>query len=320
VFLYKYNKRKTGLKMKIIICLLVALISINTFAEDKKETLEFNGKMFGKILKRNIDYKEQEISYFTYIPLRNRGKNLYVVLHGEYSKSEDFFKMTNLHKSIIPQNTMLAFNSSAMDWFSNIKKNKLDKELIYKIIRKYKKRLDLENVYLIGYSSGATFANEIMCSGEVKIDGVANINGSISQNVANKCKNITNMRYLQAIGTADDYYTYQDLNNQTNQFKLPTNEFLTLDETNKKLMQMLNCPESTSFPIDDSNKDDNSTIMENNFLCKYKEKNKFKLLKFEKMGHTWPNNNSFDLSDFRGVVNKDINLNTIIIDYITKKH
>jgi poly(3-hydroxybutyrate) depolymerase len=306
--------------MKNFICLLILLISTNSFAQDNKETQEFNGSMFGKILKRNVDYKEQEISYFTYIPQIKTSDKLYIVLHGEYSKSEDFFRMTNLHKSIIPQNTMLAFNASGMDWFSNIKKNKLDKEIIYKIIRKYKKRLSLKKVYLIGYSSGGTLANEIMCSGEVKIDGIANINGSISLNVADKCKTIIEIKYLQVIGTSDDYYTYNNLDNKNTEFKSPTNEFVTLEKTNQKLKQILNCPESSSFPMADANKEDNSKIIENNFLCKYKEKNKFKLLLIEGMGHTWPNNNSFDLSDFRGIVNKDINLNTFIIDYITKKN
>lgn len=82
--------------MKKIILLMLLCVSTSVFA--KMDLAEYKNGFFrnqenkGKTIKMTSDFNGQDFTYFSNISNDINKKNLYILLHGEYSKTEKFLK------------------------------------------------------------------------------------------------------------------------------------------------------------------------------------------------------------------------------------
>jgi hypothetical protein len=269
---------------------------------------------YNKLIKKPFIYMDNKVSYFTYISTKPviGDKNLYVIFHGEYSKSEKFLKMTSIQKNIIPNHHFLMPNSVSDSWF-NLDTKDINKSIVKKMISIYKNKYHIDNVYIIGYSSGATFANELICDGLV-VDGFLNVNGSISEKTLDNCNQIKKIKYYFSYGKKDDYYTYNDKSKINKDFKKPNINHYTLSDFENKFSKHLLCDTPVAFPY--KNIDTNIELV--GYTCDYDLLNRFNVVRINDMGHNWPYNNKFDFVDFRGKTNNNIDLNKYILKKFNK--
>lgn len=289
-----------------MLCLLFTTnIKANNFFPNKEQ--------LGHVVKKKFKFEEQEVSYFIYMPktLDSRSlQNMNIIFHGEYSNAEDFLNKTQIFNKLKNKNeSMIAFNSSSNDWFSNKRKYIKDKKFIKNILNELLK-LNYKKYKIYAYSSGGTFVNNLICEDNQlsKIRNIVTINASGKKEWLDNCEIPYNLNYKAVIGTEDDYYTYENKEKKSKKHKLPEEDFLTMKEFYEKLRIKLNCSNEKIKTQIEENITDETFVIKNSFICNSKNKNNFDLYIIEKMGHNYPNAIDYPLEDFRGRSNKDIKI------------
>ena len=293
--------------MKYIITLIIFFFSLNinaSFFPDKKE--------YENVLKKNFEHEEQKISYFIYYPnpKKNIKKEIYIIFHGETSKAEDFLNKTRLYTNIKNENAaFIAFNSSASDWYSHTRKNIKDKDFIIKLLNRIEKT-GFNKFNIIGYSSGGSFVNELICEGSIpaKMNNILTINSSGKKEWIENCKIPNNLNYNSILSEKDDYYTYDGTIKRNNKYKIPEESFINMSEYFNLFRIKMNCSNESVTTSIEKDISDNSYIEHNVYRCSNKNRNNMELFKGIEMGHNLPNVIDYSLEDFRGNTNFDIRI------------
>jgi hypothetical protein len=300
----------------------LSLLCLNIFADNYIPSIEQQDN----IVLKKVMYKEQEINYFIYMTSQKKlkkqkekinDKTMYFIFHGETSKAEDFLNKTDLHNKIITNNdSFIAFNSSANDWFSHERKNIKDNAFILNLIKKaqnikFSGIYGYKNYKVIAYSSGGSLVNKFICENKIKnIEKYLIINSSGKEDWLNNCSLLKNKNISLINSDKDDYYTYEDIKNKNKKYKLSSDDFLTLKDYQNKKRIKLNCSsESISSEIDNT-LEDSSHITYKSYNCN--NKNNLEIYTLHYAGHNIPNTKNLGLEDFRGVENKDIYVFDII--------
>lgn len=176
--------------------------------------------------------------------------------------------------------------------------------------------MNIEDVYIIGYSSGATLANEILCGNKIKINGIVNFAGTITSEIENCKIDLKNFKYLQISGSKDDFYGFNNLKERNNNYKeAPYNTFPLL-LSQDKIGDFFNCKNSVEIDMYDKDIEDYSNIIKKDYQCKENSKNKYRVLNILGMGHNWFKHRDYDYNDFRGKSNGDIDFSKYMFDYL----
>ncbi len=288
---------------KILLSILLALNTYNANAAifpDKPQ--------LGSVVLKEINFKEEKIKYFVYMPKDhqkiNKEKEIFLIFHGNYSKAEDFLNKTNLANELKNKDkTFIVFESTANDWFSHKSKNEKDKLFFNEMFNYINDRF--EKITLIGYSSGGTLINEILCNNySKKISKVIVNNASVSQNNL-KC-NIKNIDYTYIVGNLESYYGFSKNNQDT---------FLSLLDSKEYIRRNLDC--SNDFINLEIEKEisDNTFAKQFIYNCSQKNNNNFQYIEIEGMGNNFINtipDEILKLKDFEGYTNKDIKITDFI--------
>lgn len=295
-----------GVFMKYIF-LLSALLMFNAnansnFFPDKKEQEH--------VLKKNFEHEDQKISYFIYHPnnKKNIKKEMYIIFHGETSKAEDFLNKTRLYTEIRNKNAaFIAFNSTASDWYSHKRKNIKDKDFIVKLLRKIEKT-GFDKFNIIGYSSGGSLINELICEGSLpfKMNNILTVNASGKKEWIENCKIPNNLNYYSIISELDDYYSYDLSIKRNKKYKIPEDSFISMKEYFNLFRVKINCSDESIETNIEKDISDKSYIKHNIYRCSSKNRNNIELFKGIGMGHNFPNVIDYSLEDFRGNTNFDI--------------
>lgn len=310
------------MKLKIYLLLVIGFFSFNLSANS-----EFfpNEEQKNNILLKKIKYKEQELSYFIYIPSNKKLKKIdklidnttmYFIFHGETSKSEDFLNKTDLHSKIIADgNSFISFNSSANDWFSQERKNIKDNDFILNLINYTQQYVfgifGYKDFKVIAYSSGASLVNKFICEDSIKnISKYILINGSMKEDWLNNCNPLKEKNIVLVNSTKDDYYTYDDLSFKNEKYKMADEDFLTINDYSDKMRIKLNCSSDPVISEIDNTLEDSSLVNYELYSCI--NKNKLEIYNLVDAGHNMPNTKNYSLEDFRGIENKDIYIYNII--------
>jgi predicted esterase len=295
---------------------LLIILTITFSSSAISSSFFIDNNNIGKITKKNVKFISDTFSFYAYVPKERLNSKMYVVMHGEYSKTKEFFEMTSLQKSFEPESLFLSPDSINDDWF-NDKKIKENKTMLNKLIKDYINKYRIKELYFIGYSTGGLFASNIACDYE-EFKGIALINSPLNNESFKSCSEIKNKKVLFSYGDKSDFFKVDNNSKYNEIFKEPPLH-LSFEETSKKLISQLKCNNKTEFYYPDRDPKDGSKLLIYDYECEFKYKNKLNILIFENMGHTYPSNNSFSLSDFRGNPNNDINLSRKIIDFFNTK-
>jgi len=317
--------------LSLIFLITGIMMSILSFGISAKDISNINAlfpneKEKDNIVLKRVDYKEQEISYFIYMPSRNKmlkdkesvsNKTMYFIFHGETTSAENFLNKTDLHTKIINNNnSFIAFNSTANDWFSHEKKNFKDESFILNLIRIVQKRKNdgiygYKNYKIIAYSSGASLVNKFICEGTLSnIDSYALVNGSGKEDWLNNCNNLSKQNIKIINSEEDDYYTYDNKEKKNQRYKTPESDFMTLSSYQNKLRIKLNCEDNPIESMIDNSMEDSSSVSLYSYSCK--NKSNLDIYTLHYAGHNFPSAINFGLEDFRGTINKDINVYDIL--------
>lgn len=284
------------------IFLLYILLLISSF--ELNASIMPTEKQLGHIVKKEINYKEENINYFIYIPKNhkkvNKDKEIILIFHGNYSKSEDFLNKTNLANELKNKDkSFIVFESSANNWFSHKSKNEKDKLFIEEMFNYINDRFN--KITLIGYSTGGTLINELLCkSFAKKISRVIVNNSSVTKNDIN-CK-IKNLDYIFIAGSLESYYGFDKKNNE---------EYLSILESKEYIRRNLDCTSDFISLEIEKEISDNTFAQQYVHNCNQKNGNKFQYIQIEGMGNNFINTVSDDileLKDFEGLTNKDIKI------------
>lgn len=284
------------------IFLLYILLLISSF--QLNASIMPTDKQLGHIVKKEINYKEENINYFIYIPKNhkkvNKDKEIILIFHGNYSKSEDFLNKTNLANELKNKDkSFIVFESSANNWFSHKSKNEKDKLFIEEMFNYINDRFN--KITLIGYSTGGTLINEFLCkSFAKKISRVIVNNSSVTKNDIN-CK-IKNLDYIFIAGSLESYYGFDKKNNE---------EYLSILESKEYIRRNLDCTSDFISLEIEKEISDNTFAQQYVHNCNQKNGNKFQYIQIEGMGNNFINTVSDDileLKDFEGLTNKDIKI------------
>lgn len=276
-----------------------------------------NQKQEGNVLKKNMEYEGEVISYFIYYPkstIDNSEDDFFVLFHGETSKAEDFLNKTRLYNNIKNLDRgFIAFQSTANDWFSHKRKNIKDREFIKKILERLAKT-KFKNFNIIGYSSGGTLVNDMLCKNEFpkEMKNILTVNSSGQKNWMDDCKMPEDIKYYSILGTEDDYYTFENKSKQNNKYKIPEKNFLTTSEYFNEWRIKMNCSDNFINTRIEKNIADNSFVENYIYSCSNKNNNKLQLFKIIDMGHNFPEVIDYSLEDFRGNTNLDIEILSIL--------
>ncbi len=283
----------------------ILLLSILTLFSFNSEANIFpSDQQYGKIIQKELNFREDKINYFIYFPKEfkkiNKEKEIFLIFHGHYSKAEDFLNKTNLANELKNKNkTFIVFNSNANDWFSHKSKNEKDKMFISEMFEYINSRFNKINI--IGYSSGGTLINEILCNNYAKkVSRVIVNNASVTESNL-KC-NLRGIEYIYIAGNKENYYGFEKKNNDT---------YLSLSDSKDYIRRSLNC--NNDFISLEIEKDisDNTFAKQFVYNCSQKENNKFQYIEIQDMGNNFINTIPDDvlkLKDFEGNTNKDIKI------------
>lgn len=293
--------------MKYILLLVTSLFSLNinaSFFPDKKEQEH--------VLKKNFEHEEQKISYFIYYPndKKNINKEIYIIFHGETSKAEDFLNKTGLYTKIKNKNAaFIAFNSTASDWYSHKRKNIKDKDFIIKLLKKIEKT-GFKKFNIIGYSSGGSLINELICEGSLpsKMNNILTVNSSGKKEWIESCKIPNNLNYYSILSELDDYYSYDLSIKRNKKYKVAEESFINMKEYFNLFRIKMNCSDESITTSIEKDISDNSYMEHNVYRCSSKNRNNIELFKGIGMGHNFPNVIDYSLEDFRGNTNFDIRI------------
>lgn len=293
------------MKYTLILFLIFFSLNINAnFFPDKKE--------YENVLKKNFEHEDQRISYFIYYPnpKKNKEDKFYIIFHGETSKAEDFLNKTRIYTNIKNENAgFIAFNSTASDWYSHPRKNLKDKDFIIKLLEKIEKT-SFKKFNIIGYSSGGTFVNELLCEGKIPktMNNILTVNASGKKEWIENCIIPEKINYYSILGDQDDYYSYDGSIERNNKYKIPEENFSNLEDYFNMLRIKMNCSNESVTTRIEKDISDNSYVEHNVFRCSNKNRNNLELFKSIGMGHNFPNIIDYSLEDFRGNTNFDINI------------
>jgi poly(3-hydroxybutyrate) depolymerase len=296
--------------------LLVILLTFN-FKTIAASNFFPNSKEEGNVLKKKFEYEDQEISYFIYYPkstIKNSNNDFYIIFHGETSKAEDFLNKTRLYNNIKNENKgFIAFESTASDWFSHKRKNIKDKDFIKKLLIRLSKTR-FRNFNIIGYSSGGSFVNDMLCKKELpeEMNNILTVNSSGKEIWIENCEVPNNLNYYSILGEDDDYYAYSNKENKNKKYKLPDEDFLETFNYFNLLRVKMNCSDKSIQTQIEKDISDNSYIENYIYSCSNKNKNNLQLFKGIKMGHNFPEVIDYSLEDFRGNTNLDIKIISIL--------
>ena len=300
--------------MKYFIILIILFFNTNLFSKGffPKDLEE------GNVLKKNMEYEGQKISYFIYYPkFKNRSQydDFYILFHGETSKAEDFLNKTRLYNNIKnKEKGFIAFESTASDWYAHKRKNIKDREFIKRLLDKIAKETRFKKFHLIGYSSGGSLINDMLCKNELpeRMNNILTVNSSGKKEWIKDCEMPENLNYYSVLGTNDDYYTYEDKSKQNNKHKLPEENYLSTFEYFNLWRIKMNCSNDSISTRIEKEISDNSYVENHIYSCNTEFKNNLQLFKAIDMGHNFPEVIDYSLEDFRGNSNLDINILSIL--------
>jgi poly(3-hydroxybutyrate) depolymerase len=287
----------------------------------------FTSSVAGKIVNHATKYNDLDFKYYSYKSTENGNLDLYVFLHGEYSKSKEFFSSTGLHNELMRRGGFISIDAPASNWYESSSVREASVEFISKLILEYKKRLHYKNIYLIGYSHGGTLANEIMCKNNANenskkriIAGVVNIGGSIHGNNLKGCSvHLKKFPYLYVVGTKDDFYGYDSKNNRNKNFIQSPDDSLVLKESTEEIAKILRCKNPSEISLVDRDINDKTSIYKREYKCVEGAGNIYRVLKIANFGHNWFSNQKLKLKDFRGETNGDISINKYMFSFLKFK-
>jgi poly(3-hydroxybutyrate) depolymerase len=286
------------------VLLLLGLMSFSALSDNFADAFLAKESDSSHLIKKPVRYNEKLLSYFVQMPpSHDFNGDLYIMFHGESSKAQRFLKMTSAHKKISSEAIMLIPDATADDWFYQ-KEHDFTVHWITNLIELYKTEYKPKRIIGVGYSSGATFLNELVCSGRLDLDVVLSVGGSMQSE--KPCNAVTGLKYVHIVGDKDDYYGFNSIKERNSKYKLPTTNALPLNTFSSYWSDILGCEGFSKFNLSDIVPDDDSSPIRMEYNCDYQRKNSYTLLLLEGAGHNWSNNNMFGYSDFRGVENKDI--------------
>lgn len=209
----------------VLSCFLSFNLNAGIFPEEKQ---------WGNVIQKEINFKEESIKYFIYFPKNfkkvNKEKEIILIFHGNYSKSEDFLNKTNLANEFKNKDkSFIVFESSANDWFSHKSKNEKDKLFISEMFQYINDRFN--KITLIGYSSGGTLINEILCNSYAKKVSKVIVNNSSITEENMKC-NLKGLEYIYIAGNKENYYGYDKKNKDV---------YLSILDSKDYIRRNLNC-------------------------------------------------------------------------------
>ncbi len=307
--------------MKKILKMLVFLpfISMANNIELKEYTNGFfDSGAKGIIVKNSSKYNGNNFNYYSYKTTDNSNSDLYVFFHGENAKSKEFFDTTGLHNTLKKNGSFISINSPKEHWYSDENSVRDIKYFSLHLIREYINALRFRNVYLIGYSSGGTLVNELMCDYRFSfVKGVANIGGSIHGKNLEQCNLDKKLfPYLFVYGDMNEFYGYKNKDLQNSSKLLPPNNSKTLFDAELKLSNILRCNNPAESWLSDTDIEDNSSIVKREYVCEQGKRNIFRVLMVKNFSKNWLGNHETANDDFNGNSNRDILFNSYIIDFL----
>ena len=189
------------------------------------------------------------------------------------------------------------------------RKNIKDKDFIIKLLNRIEKT-GFNKFNIIGYSSGGSFVNELICEGSIpaKMNNILTINSSGKKEWIENCKIPNNLNYNSILSEKDDYYTYDGTIKRNNKYKIPEESFINMSEYFNLFRIKMNCSNESVTTSIEKDISDNSYIEHNVYRCSNKNRNNMELFKGIEMGHNFPNVIDYSLEDFRGNTNFDIRI------------
>lgn len=278
----------------------------------------FDSGVKGAIVKHETKFNGKTHEYYSYKSTDVQNLDLYVFLHGEYSKTKGFFDTTGLHSFLKKNGSFISFDSPYKNWHESKNSLKNSSTVILHVLREYINALRYRNVYIIGYSSGGTLATELICDSRFTfIKGVINVGGSVHGDNLDDCNlNKKLFPYLYVYGNNNSYYGYKNKEKQTDQLIMPPNNSLVLSDAENIIARILNCKSPSSISLSDNDISDMSSIIKRDYACSESSRNQLRVLEIQNFDKNWLGNEEGTSLDFVGNSNRDLLFNKYIFKFL----
>jgi len=215
---------------KIFVVIFLLLISCSKSEVDNKTKDNYSGfTLFEGVSVNFIEHSGLNREYVLYIPpnIDNR-ENLPVIFnfHGYQGQAEQFFNQTDLVEIadnngvvlVYPQGSDLPVGAShwnaapsSSSSTSFVNKSSSDDIGFFKVLLdeiNQNNIIDLNRVYVIGYSNGGMFSHFLACNTENIIAAVGDVAGTMLNETFNSCNPSSPIPILKIHGTSDRVVSY----------------------------------------------------------------------------------------------------------------
>jgi len=262
--------------------------------DDIEPTIEVTSTATSKSIKEDassykiFEFEGSKRYYLIFTPESYTGtENLPLVLHissyGWTPKQE--MEYTKLNQVADSNNFIIVYPSSVNNWNSGIGENPQwptgdsnDVGFIDTFIdfldSNY--RIDLDRIYVTGYSNGGFMAYKLACQLSHRIAAIASVGGEISTNTLADCNPLRTMPILQIHGTEDSWIS---INGATG--------LESVEETLNFWIQYNDCQDTNTIAIEDIDTTDDSTVEKISY-SNCTDNSNIIFFKVINGGHTWP--------------------------------
>jgi polyhydroxybutyrate depolymerase len=276
-------------------------------------------------VKHKIKVDGEGYDYYTYEPKSlsaDKSYPLMILIHGALSDADFIERYTQMSKLADKQQFVILYpeKSSLFNWNKELNSENRDLKYLSELLNRVKKqeistkKLNLDEIYLVGYSAGGLIAQALNCRYPDTFKALAIMGSTINRDYIANCGDVSNP-ILFFLGTEDSYFKFQK----------PVAEHLSMDKTlefwsdqnhkvNKTNLDTLkNNPRKSTYRFPNKNHQDQSTAE----LITYTKAPATQLIKVFNGGHTWPGKKPlyFYSSWFLGNTNYDISANDLIWEF-----
>jgi len=170
------------------------------------------------------------------------------------------------------------------------------KVLIEKLLKNYP--IDQHNIYATGLSRGGFFIQRLVAELPGQIKGFVSVGAPMPNEVKNRMKTTEPVKAMYIHGTADQIVAIDGKNDAY----LSVNECISYWKARNKEQS-----ETTELIINKLNDETTVTIKSNGSVTE---------ILIENGGHTWPGADPFNVGFPLGKTTQEINLNTLLLDFI----